>query len=623
MLGSLTFFLMAAVLAYLFTPHIYNFANWAKIFDVPSERKIHKKPVPLLGGIPIFISFNLTIIASAVFGRSFFEDHFLSHWPALLLCQIIILSLGLFDDLLQLGPSIKFLFQIFVGVLIVLFGFGIHKIANPFNGEIISLRVFSFPVTIIWFVLITNALNLVDGLDGLAAGTACIASMTIFAVSYFNQNMSMAVISAILGGSLLGFLKYNFYPAKIFLGSTGSLLIGFLLAFLSIQGSSKGATLVAVMAPILALGLPIMETVLSMIRRFLRSIHVVDYPRKNGVFRALFFKDFSLFTADLDHVHHRLIKLGFSQKKAVFVLYGVCVALSLLAFFTTAISNINFLALMGTIVVTFFIVLRSLKYEEFKVLKNGLLIPIFNLPIISRRFFLAFFDLGQMAFSLYLCFILVFGKLGAPTKELFVQSVPIFLLIKIIIFHLSGIYKISWFYSSFEEVAKILGAVFLSSLGSLLVSMFVFGVQAFGGIVFFVLDFYLLLTFAGGLRVSYRFLNSYYRKGFVEKGKKILIYGAGYRGSSALKEIRNNGSYMFSPVGFIDDDPHKIGKTLHGCPVLGSSEDLEKISAENEVTEIIISSEKIGKERIKKILEFCRNRGIVLRQFEFRFYEFP
>jgi UDP-GlcNAc:undecaprenyl-phosphate GlcNAc-1-phosphate transferase len=619
----LTFFLTAAVLAYLITPYIYNFANWAKIFDIPSERKIHKKPVPLLGGIPIFLSFNLTIITAAVFGRSFFEDRFLSNWPALLLCQIIILGLGLFDDLFQLGPGIKFLFQISVGALIVLFGFGIHNIANPFNGEIVSLGLFSFPVTIIWFVLITNALNLVDGLDGLAAGTAFIASMTIFAVSYLNQNMSMAAISVILAGSLLGFLKYNFYPAKIFLGNTGSLLLGFLLAFLSIQGSSKGATLVAVMAPILALGLPIMETLLSMIRRFLRSIHVVDYATKNGVFRALFFKDFSLFTADQDHVHHRLLKLGFSQKKAVLILYGVCFALSLLAFFTTAASNVNFLALMGAILVSFFVGLRSLKYEEFKILKNGLLIPIFNLPVLSSRFFLAFLDLGQMAFSLYLSFILVFGKSGVPTKGLFIQSIPIFLLIKIIIFHLSGIYRISLSYSSFEEVTKILGAVFLSSLGTLLVSMFVFGVPAFGGVVFFVLDFYLLLTFVGGFRISRRVINSYYRKGFVEKGKKILIYGAGAKGSSALKEIRNSESYGFSPVGFIDDDPHKKGMTLHGCPVLGSIDQLDKISAENEISEIVISSDKIGKEKIKKILEFCTNQGIILRQFEFRFYEFP
>ena len=622
MIAYLAFFLTATVLAYLTTPLIRHLAQRTNILDYPSERKIHQKPIPLLGGIPIFISFNLTVIVAFVFAKSFFDERFLSNWPALLICQIIILGLGFFDDLIRLEPLTKFLFQILVGVLIVLFGFGIHSVANPFGGKIIALGFLSVPITIIWFVLITNALNLVDGLDGLATGTALIACLTIFALSYFNQNISVSIVALILAGSLFGFLRYNFYPAKIFLGDTGSLLLGFLLAFLSIHSSSKGATLVAIMAPVLALGLPIMETLLSMIRRFLRSIHIIDYPTKNGNYRGLFFRGFSFFKPDKDHVHHRLLNLGFSHKKAVLVLYGVCICLSLLAFFSVALVNINLVALMGAVLVAFFIGLRSLKYQEFKILENGLLIPIFNFPVISRRFFMAFYDLLVIALSSYLSFILIFWKQEGQPKGFFIETISVFLLTKIIVFYLLGIYKISWFYSSLEEVMKIIGAVFLSSLTAFSISMLVVGIQSFGGLAFFIIDFYLVLTFAGGLRVSYRILNVYYKKGLVNKGKKLLIYGAGYRGSSALKEIRDNGSYMFLPVGFIDDDPGKKGKTIHGCPILGSIEDIGRISTENEISEIVVSSPKIGKDKIKRMIEFCKSRGIVLRQFEFRFYEF-
>lgn len=624
MIKYLLLFLTAAGISLLLTPLIRSFAIWARVFDLPGERKVHQQPVPLLGGIAIFLSFNLTVILAVILNNSFINEPLLSKWwNPLLICQIVILGLGYFDDRMNLGPGIKFLFQTFVGILIALFGFGISNITNPFTGTNVHLGLFSVPVTIIWVVMITNALNLVDGLDGLAAGTSLIVSITIFGISFFNQNIGTAILSIILAGSILGFLRYNFYPAKIFLGDSGSLLLGFLLAVLSIQSSSKGATLVAVLAPILALGLPIMETLLSMIRRFLRSFHVVDYPGKNGHFRALFFKHFSVFKADKDHMHHRLLKLGFSERKAVLLLYGICIGLSALAFLSVAVKDLNFVAFIGAILVAFFIGARTLKYQEFRILENGLLIPIFSFPIINKRLFQAFLDLALISFSAYLCFILVFRGFGTQAKDLFIHSLPILLLSKIIILYLSGLYKGSWTYSSLEEILNIFGAILLSSLGALFVFSFVFGIDAFGGLIFFVLDFYLMLTLVGGFRFSYRIVSSYYERGFANKGKKVLIYGAGRGGSTVLKEIRHNGNYLFTPIGFIDDDPSKRGRVMHGCPIFGPLEQLENILGKNEISEIIISTGKIGRDKIRKLTEFCKQKGIIVRQFEFRFYEFP
>jgi UDP-GlcNAc:undecaprenyl-phosphate/decaprenyl-phosphate GlcNAc-1-phosphate transferase len=622
MIEHFVLFFAAAVFSLIFAPLIRAFAVWAKILDIPSERKVHAKPVPLLGGIPIFLSFNLVVILGIIQNQSYLKEPVLSKWQTLLICQIIILGLGLFDDIIHVQPGTKLIFQIFVGVLIFLFGFGINNITNPFNGSLMHLGLLSLPITVFWLVLITNALNLVDGLDGLAAGTALIVAMTIFAISFFNQSKGIAFISIVLAGSILGFLRYNFYPAKIFLGDTGSMLLGFLLAVTSIQGSSKGATLVAVLAPILALGFPIMETLLSMIRRLLRSIHVIDYSTKNGRSRVLFFRNFTIFEADKDHVHHRLLKFGFSQRKAVIVLYAICIGLSILAFLSVALKNLNIIAVLGAIFLAFLIGIKSLKYQEFKILENGLLIPLFSFPVINKSLFQAFLDLVMISFSFYLSFVLVFKDFG-QAKDLFLKSLPLVLLIKVVVFYLSSLYRGSWVYSSIEDALTILKATILSSLSVVIILSLFFSLKSFGGAVFFILDFYLLLSLVAGFRVSYKIFNSFYKQGSTSKGKKILIYGAGYRGSTVLKEIRNNDTYSLSPAGFIDDAPEKLGKNMHGIPILGTIEDLDSIFEDNEISEIIISTAKIGKEKIRRLTEFCKAKNIIIRQFEFRFYEFP
>jgi UDP-GlcNAc:undecaprenyl-phosphate GlcNAc-1-phosphate transferase len=470
---------------------------------------------------------------------------------------------------------------------------------------------------------ITNALNLVDGLDGLASGTALIVCLTIGGIAYLNKNLGIVFIALSLAGSIIGFLRYNFYPAKIFLGDSGSLLMGFLLAVISIQASSKGATIVAVLAPILALGFPIVETLVSMIRRFLHSIHIIDYPTKNGRFRTVFIKGFSVFEADKDHTHHRLLKIGFSQKKAVVIIYAICVALSILSLVSVAIKHLNLVAFLGAIFVGFLIGVRSLKYQEFKILENGLLIPIFDFPVINNSLFQAFFDLAMISFSYYLSFVLVFKTLDGQTWRLFVQSLPVVLLLKIVVFYLSSLYRRTWVYSSLEDVLTVLKATVFSSLSSVIVFSLIFKLSSFRGVVFFILDFYLLLTFVTGFRISHRVFNSFYKRGAANRGKKVLIYGAGYRGSTVLREIRQNEAYSFSPAGFIDDAPEKIGKNMNGLPILGSVEDLDEMLKDNKISEIIISTAKIGKDKIKKLTEFCGKKGISLRQFEYRFYEFP
>ncbi|MFZ2054538.1 MAG: hypothetical protein WAU81_10100 [Candidatus Aminicenantales bacterium] len=619
----LLFFLVAAAASYLLTPLVRALAVRAKVIDLPSERKVHKKPVPLLGGLAIFVSFNLAVALGIILNRDLLSQDILTRWPSLVLLQTLILVLGCVDDKKRLQPGVKFAFQVLVGVLAFAFGFGMQEIANPFqSGSIINLGLLSLPVTVFWIVLITNALNLIDGLDGLAGGTALIAAMTISAISYFNQNDGLAFVALVLAGGILGFLRYNYHPASIFLGDSGSLLLGFLLAVFSIRGSSKGPILLALIAPVLALGLPLMDTLLTMARRLLKSIHVIDYETKTGVTRVLFLRNLKIFMADKDHVHHRLMKRGLSHREVVTILYGVCVGLSVLAFLTVAVKRLDIIPLVGAVLVAFFIAVKSLNYQEFKILENGLLIPLLNFPVIDKRFFLAFYDLAAISLSVWLSFALLSDGFGEATRLEFARAVPIFLLVKISLFYILGLYKLAGVQAGLEEAVKISGAVFLSSLSAFLAVSLVMGEPRFHGLAFFILDFYLLLTLAGGIRFFQRVLTTYYKKGLSSQGRKILLYGAGNRGSAALKEIRQNGSYTVSPVGFIDDDPRKRGRDLHGCPIMGSLEDLGDISERNGISEIVVSTEKISRDKIKRLVEFCREKGIVLRQFEFRFYEF-
>ncbi len=512
MIKYLLFFLASTVISLLITPLIRLVAKKLNILDLPSKRKIHKKSMPLLGGIPIFIAFNLTIFLGILFNFEYLEKFYTSKWMSIFIAQLIILGIGIYDDIKKTKPWIKFLFQILAGSVLIVFGFGINLITNPFTGNSVHLGFLSIPITILWMVGITNALNLIDGLDGLAAGASFIACVAIFTISFFYRNIAIALVSLILAGSILGFLRYNFHPSKIFLGDSGSLLLGFLLAILSIEGPHKGATIVAILAPVLALGFPIMDTLLSMIRRFLKSIHLVNYQNKKGKLKALLSNRFLIFEPDKDHIHHRLLKFGFTSRKAVIVLYGICIVLCGLAFITVAWKNLNITLFLGAITIASFIGIKSLKYREFRILENGLLLPLFDIPLINKRIFKGFIDLLFISLSYYFSFLLIVGRFDIQAKTLFIQTLPMILAIKIIIFYLSGLYKGLWKYSSIEDLIKIGKALILSSFCSSLLLILIFGSKSFGGLIFFILDFYLLLSLIGGSRISYQVINHHYNK---------------------------------------------------------------------------------------------------------------
>jgi len=302
-------FLIALTVALVLTPLIRGAAVRSGVLDhALTSRKIHGRPIPRLGGVAIVVAFYTPLVALFFFdtgvGRLLWSQP--QRALALILGGLAMAALGVYDDLNGSGARIKFTVQVLVAAGMWWAGYRADSIATPFGT--LELGLLGFPVTVLWIVGITNALNLIDGLDGLATGIALAAAATIFWVSFANHRALMALFMVCLAGGLLGFLRYNFHPASIFMGDSGSLFVGFVLAATALQTHEKSTTAVALLVPIVALGLPIGDTLLSMARRTLRG-----QP---------------MFSSDRGHIHHRLMARGLSHRATVLALYGITVVLS-------------------------------------------------------------------------------------------------------------------------------------------------------------------------------------------------------------------------------------------------------------------------------------------------------
>ncbi|UZD44432.1 MraY family glycosyltransferase [Selenomonas sputigena] len=325
-------FLVAMVVAVAVTPAVIFFAKKTGALDAPDARKVHKKPVPRIGGVGIYIAFMVAMLSFMTYGE--LSDEVLTEMAGLMTGGSLIVLLGLVDDYKNLPAKVKLLGQIVCACVLVAFDVRIDFITDPF-GDYLYLEYLAIPATIFWIVGLTNTVNLIDGLDGLAAGVATIASVTICLVALQQGYALVAVLTAALAGAAIGFLFYNFNPAKIFMGDTGSMFLGFMLAGISVIGAVKSAATIALIVPILALGLPIMDTTFAIVRRY-----------RGGV---------PIFKPDKGHLHHRLLDLGFTQRQAVLLMYIISALLGLSAVALTEVSGgIALLIFAGVVVSVLF-----------------------------------------------------------------------------------------------------------------------------------------------------------------------------------------------------------------------------------------------------------------------------
>lgn len=322
-------FLVALACSLILTPLVRGLAHRLRLFDVPvTGRKIHSRLVPRFGGLAVVPAFVLPL-AALFFLRNDISAPFTAatgRVVALFGGAIAMCLVGAYDDFRRAGAGVKLTAQVLVAVAAYYLGYRIELVANPFGGPLL-LGVFALPVTVIWIVGIVNAINLIDGLDGLAAGVSILVAAALFVLGFMGPQTVVAVIALSLAGALLGFLVYNFHPASVFLGDSGSLSIGYVLAVTALHGSYKGPTTVALLTPLLLLGLPILDTSLAILRRYRKGANI--------------------FTGDKEHLHHRLLDLGFSQRQAVVILYAACGAFVVAALALRSASTLVATVLLG------------------------------------------------------------------------------------------------------------------------------------------------------------------------------------------------------------------------------------------------------------------------------------
>jgi UDP-GlcNAc:undecaprenyl-phosphate GlcNAc-1-phosphate transferase len=296
----------AFVISFASTPAVKSFAQKVGAIDVPNEaRRVHDHPIPRLGGLAIFLGFMLSVILFAKIDTQI---------RGILIGSVIVVATGAIDDVVSLRALTKLIIQIVAAVVAVLHGVVIEVVMNPnvfSEAEHIYLGILSVPITILWIVAVTNAVNLIDGLDGLAVGVSTIASVTMLVVALVVAEPNVAIILACLAGACVGFMPYNLNPAKIFMGDTGALLLGYVLSTMSVVGMFKFYAIVSFFVPVLALAVPIMDTSFAFTRRIMHGQ--------------------SPFKPDRGHFHHRLLDMGMSQKQAVSVLYTVSIILGVSA----------------------------------------------------------------------------------------------------------------------------------------------------------------------------------------------------------------------------------------------------------------------------------------------------
>lgn len=342
---------VSLVCTLLFTPLVAVYAANRRLYDLPGGRRVHKTPVPRLGGVAIF---SAIVLSNAVFlQRSYTSQGHLvdgfGFYVATILGATIIFVTGLRDDLYGLRPFVKLIFQVAAAAVVYVLGIRFEEVMVA-PAIVILVGWLSFPLTVAWIVCVTNAINLIDGLDGLAAGIVLVALTSLIAIGSITADFGIVVMAASMSGALVGFLVYNFNPAKIFLGDSGSYLIGFMLAVLALRSSFTSDTELLAVVPVVLLGLPLLDVALAIGRRWLKGVPVFD--------------------ADAGHIHHRLLALGLTHRGAVLTLYGITSLFALISIILvvvppTAISA-GILAAIGVAILLGYGI-RILGYHEFKI----------------------------------------------------------------------------------------------------------------------------------------------------------------------------------------------------------------------------------------------------------------
>lgn len=572
--GGLFTLLISLGLTYVVRAGAYRF----NFVAAPRKDRWHQKPTALMGGIAIYLSF---LAGWLVFAPSSPKT------LAILIAGTLLFVTGLIDDLVQFKPYIKLVIQLVAAAITVYVGLRLQLTDSEALNDLI---------TIFWLVGLTNAVNLLDNMDGLAGGISFIACIFLSITFGLNGQGSEALLAILLAGAVLGFLWFNFNPATIFMGDCGSMFLGYTLggaALLSNYGYTRNLASVF-LTPVLILMIPIFDTCLVTVARK-RSGRPVSQGGR-------------------DHTSHRLVALGMSERRAVLVLYLLAAISGGLALLVHGMRLEVMLSLVSAFALT--ILLLGLYLGKVRVYEDGqrhsnALVNVLENFAYKRRVFEILLDFCLIVLAYYGAYLLRFeGDLPPEQFAIFIRTLPLIIAIQLLLFLAGGIYRGLWRYVGIDDFLVIGWAVALGVAVSALAVFSAFNYQGPSRVVF-IIDGLLLIAMVAASRLSFRLFAAMLvgQRVAQPNARPVLIYGAGDGGDFLLRELINHPELHYHPVAFIDDDERKAGKLIRGYRIF-PSQALKDLAETHGISEVLVSSVKVPDTK----LDFLREAGLAAKR---------
>ncbi|VGO22353.1 hypothetical protein [Pontiella sulfatireligans] len=596
-------FVVSLVAAWLLVPLVKKWAPALGMVDEPDERRIHKTPIPRCGGIAVFAATHIGLLI-VFFGP---WPHLagatqLKEWALIFIGSLALLLVGIFDDRYDMRAWFKLLGQLGVALLMFFGGFTFEAFLHIELPFIINLIA-----TLFWFALIINAFNLIDGMDGACGGLGLIASAGLAGMLLSLHQPTDALVLIALSGACLGFLRYNFNPASVFLGDCGSMFIGFMLAAVSLKADVKESMVVALLVPLLAVGVPVFDVIMAVWRRLARKL--ISVIHNDGLATKVF-------GPDLDHIHHKLMRNGMTQRKAAIALYITAIFVCVVALGATAMtSNRTALLLIGMIVALHLIVRQIAQVELWtttQVVLQGVRRP--------RSLVVLLVSIGWDISSLLVATYLVFGVVFGKTFSLMHLAVCVFIPFATIYFY--NIYKTVWTRSRISQLVVLLLQLMAGEVLAYVALLWVAGLSAYELAVSLALHTLVASIGIVGVRASLRMardLNAWLRCSIgSDYDLKTLILGAGENAILYLRQasFEDQQKAPRKIVGLVDDNPALYKKVVYGYPVQGTFNELEEIIKQHGVNELIFTHH-YSEELREGILKLKPKYDLVIRDFVF------
>jgi UDP-GlcNAc:undecaprenyl-phosphate GlcNAc-1-phosphate transferase len=561
------------------------FARRLGAVSAPSADRWNTRPVPLLGGVAIWAGTLAALAAGPAL-------------PADVLLMVgagtAMFGLGLVDDFVRLKPMTKLIWQVVTACAAVLVLAPPVVTGSPIADALLSIA---------WIVAVTNAVNLLDNMDGLCAGVAAIGAVAL-ALSLGGDAPDLRLLALALAGAAAGFLWYNFHPASIFMGDSGSLFLGTLLALLALRvGRQASAGLVSAMAvPVVLMVIPLFDTLFVTVVRKLSARAASAGGR--------------------DHTSHRLVALGFSEPRAVLLLYGLAVTAGTAAVLLSR-ARLREASLLAAVLLVGLVVLgvrlaRVNVYgeAEFSALRDRAITPLLTDLAYKRRVFEVLLDSCLICLAYYAAYVVRFDDQFDLYYYLLVQSLPVVLACGLTGLYVAGVYRGIWRYISLDDLPTYGKGLLFGGLTPVFVLVYLYHFEGYPRSVF-VLHTLLLGVMLLGSRIGFRALGELSHRRSGNGGVPALVYGAGDRGALLVREMRSHGRAQYRLLGFVDDDPSKANRGIHGLQVLGGGDALAAILARTGAETVIVSTTLRPPARAA-LLAACHQAGAAVVQFEFR-----